>query len=323
MDDALLQAVPARDDWPSYDIDLASPELPCGAAWLVNCLLELGVPAWKAWGDDDHARWQALGHGRFRYVGGDDGWSRVLPALRDGREFRFRRGRCVRAHHAWPGVFPPSRFSLLFVRDPRDALISAWHRQRAFEAIAADTSFQAFVAQRYFHYPLSWLGYACLFLRVWRCASERADLRIVRFEDYRNDAAATLDGVLRHLRIEATPRQIADATAASSVARVRSEDRRLVELGVVATPIVRGAPPGEHRLHLDTATRDMLDHRLDDVCGWLGYAVEAAPARPAPAPSGLLDAVLDAIRRSGVPLRSDGWLPQAVARCLDGLDAVV
>jgi len=318
MADPLFQAFPQQPGWPRYDIDLASSELPCGAAWLVNCLLELGVPAWKAWGASDDARWQALGDGRFRYVGGDDGWSRVLPALRDGRAFDFVPGRCVRAHHAWPDTFEPTPFSLFFARDPRDALLSAWHRQRALGTIPATTGFAAFLALPYDHYPLSWLQYTRVFLRVWQWQARRTPIHVVRFEDYRSDAATTLAHVLEHIGVATDRQRIAAAADASSIANVRREDRRLVEAGVVTTRIVRGVAPGEHRRGLDPATQRLLDAELSAACGWLGYANPAtARAATGSGDDASVKAVLDAIRRTGVRVRHDDWLGEALARALD------
>lgn len=316
MTEPLFQARPERPGWPRYDIDLASSELPCGAAWLVNCLLELGIPAWKAWGADDDTRWHALGNGRFRYVGGDDGWRRVLPALRDGREFEFHPGRCVRAHHAWPGVFEPAPFSIFFARDPRDALLSAWHRQRALGAIASETDFAAFLALPYGHYPLSWLQYTRLFLRVWQLEAARRHVHIARFEDYRADAVMTLRTVLDHVDIAAPAGKAATAADASSIERVRGEDRRLVEQGIVAARIVRGVAPGEYRDALDPEMRHLLDEEFAAACDWLGYAHDAS-ATQKPIAAGMGDAIFDAIRQTGVCVRADDWLAGAITRALD------
>jgi hypothetical protein len=319
-DSTRFHALPDRPGYARYDIDLASPELPCGAAWLVNCLLELGIPAWKPWGLDDRAHWQLLDDGRYRYVGGDNGWSRVLPALRDGRTFAFRTGRCARVHHVWPDVYPAAPYRLLFVRDPCDALYSAWRRRAAPD----DLDFRGFCTSGYFHYPLSWLDYLRLFLRVWRRAAERDRVKIVRFEDYRRDAAATLADVVAWLGLDVTAAALAHAVEASSVALARAEDRRLLGLGVVDRPLVRGAPPGECAREVDAATHAWLRSHFADSCVWLGYPLAPTLARPrqGPPPGDLHAALLSALRQADIPVDATGWLSTTLHDALADIEPV-
>lgn len=55
------QDAPELPGFARYSVDLASAELPCGASWIANVLLELGVPIFNPWGADTRAEWQALG----------------------------------------------------------------------------------------------------------------------------------------------------------------------------------------------------------------------------------------------------------------------
>lgn len=299
-----FHAVPDRPGYDRYTIEIASPELPCGASWLANCLIELGVPAWKPWGSDDATHWATGDDGSHRYVGGDNGWSRLLPALRDGRTLRFRAGACVRVHHVWPGVYPAAARRVLFVRDPCDALYSDWRRHLAHAGTTPD--FRAYCNARYFHYPLSRRDYLRVFLRSWRHEAERADIRVVRFEDYRADALATLAGVAAWLGLDTTPGELARAADASSVERVKAEDRRLLGLGVVDRTLLRGEPPGESTRELDAPTIAWLRGAFADVDDWLGYATGALPVAERPCDDGLHEAVIGALHAAGIPLaRSD------------------
>lgn len=322
MREALFHDVPDRPGHAAYDIELASSELPNGAAWLVNCLLELGVSAWKPWGADDRAHWQHLGGLRYRYVGGDNGWSRVLPALSHGREFAFRATPCLRAHHTWPGVFPAARHLLLFVRDPCDALHSAWQRLLRLEMVPAGCGFAEFCRRPFHHFPIAWQDYLLLHLRVWRMAVARERSCIVRFEDYRRDAAATLRRVLDYIGLDADADAVQRAVAASSVEKVKAEDERLYRSGVVASRIVRGEAPGGHLRHLDAPETAAVAERFADVCEWLGYAAAPAraPAAATPRDAHLHAAMLDALRRSGIRVDEDGWLAAAVGDSLHGID---
>jgi len=314
----LFHDLPERPGYARYDLDLVSPEVPSGAAWLVNCLLELGVSAWKPWGTDDRVHWQHLQDFDYRYVGGDNGWRRVLPALVDGRDFAFRAQPCVRAHHAWPGVHPPASRTILFVRDPRDALLSAWHRLRRIGTIAPDQDFIAFCRSPFFHYPISWQDYLLLFLRTWRAALARTEALVVRFEDYRRDAAGTLLAVLRYLDVEAAEPAVQAAVTASAIDRVSAEDRRLHAEGIVPSTIVRGVPPGEYERQFDDAAHRLVGARFDDVGAWLGYEpspTATAAARAVQSREQVHVGILDALRKAGIPIDGAGWL---AATLLDG-----
>lgn len=313
-----FHAVPDRPGYDRYTIEVASPELPCGAAWLANCLLELGVPAWKHWGCDDGAHWAQCADGAHRYVGGDNGWSRVLPALRDGRTFRFRADACARVHHVWPDVYPPAARRALFVRDPCDALYSDWRRRLALGEQPG--AFPAYCRSRYYHYPVSRLDYLRLFLRTWRREAERAEVHVVRFEDYRADARATLGAILVRLGIDATPAQLAHAVEESSVERVKAEDERLHRLGVVDSTLVRGEPPGESARALDAATLAWLRDEFADVRAWLGYAdATPRPHAEAACDDALHDDVIAALHAAGIPLARSSWLALALRDALAGV----
>jgi hypothetical protein len=317
----LFHAFPERPGFDRYDIDLVSPEAPCGAAWLVNCLLELGIAAWKPWGSDDRAHWQNLDRFRYRYAGGDNGWSRVLPALSAGREFDFRPDHCVRAHHTWPGLYPAATHRLLFVRDPREALYSAWQRQLRTRADAAP-DFTAFCMSRFFHYPISWLDYLLLFLRVWRRASERDGAKILRFEDYRRDALATLLDVTGYLGITVKPEAAQRAVDASAVERIEAEDRRLLAAGVVDALIVRGTRPGADLSRFDEATHRQVGSRFNDLCDWLRYptSVTSPGARPLHSQHEVHARILDAFEHAAIPVDPAGWLSIAVFDAVADID---
>ncbi|MEO7431248.1 MAG: sulfotransferase domain-containing protein [Dokdonella sp.] len=313
-DSTSFHAFPQRCGFDRYDIDLVSPEAPCGAAWLVNCLLELGIPAWKPWGSDDRAHWQQLDRFRYRYVGGDNGWSRVLPALSAGRVFDFRGDHCVRVHHAWPDLYPATTHRLMFVRDPREALHSAWQRSRRSGAPPTGQDFIGFCASRFFHYPVSWQDYLLVFLRVWRSAVERDGTKIVRFEDYRRDALATLLGVTADLGLAVTREEAQRAVDASSVEQVKAEDQRLVSAGVVDGLLVQGDAPGTAIQSFDEAIHREIGSCLIDPCVWLGYPASPRSARSPPLHSQreVHAGFLDAFRTAGFPTDEDDWLSKAV-----------
>jgi len=313
----MLQIHPDRPGFAQYDVDLASAEMPCGAGWLANCLLELDVSLWKPWAVDDSGHWEHLGGREYRYALRDSPWSRVLPALRENRTFRFRDAPSVRAHHFWPGVYPAPTRTILFVRDPRDALLSAWHRMRRIGGIASDVDFIAFIRSRYFHYPLSWSGYLLVFLRVWRAWLASRGGVVVRFEDYRRDPIGTLQPVLGYLDITESPERIAQAVAASTFERVQAAESRLLAERVVDIPLLRGEPPGEYARVFDSAMHAAIDPRYADICAWLGYAPPPACAATIVAAAHAdVDDVLHAVHIAGLGAGEDGWLACALRAAL-------
>ena len=318
MDEPLFHAFPDRPGYPRYTIDLVSPEAPCGAGWLANCLIELGVPAWKQWNADDRTHWIDLGDFRFRYRLDGSPWSRVLPSLVDGREFVFRAGEAVRVHHVWPTAYPHADHTILFVREPIDALYSAWHRQRRLATIAPDLDFPAFCESQFHHYPISWAGYLLLFLRVWRRALQAFGGTIIRFEDYRRDATTTLAHAWSALDFDASPAERARALDASSLERVREADRRLVAERVVDVALVRGEPAGAYLRECDETAIAALARQFEDITSWLGYAaMQGGASREGVTFRGSEDAILQAIRTAGVRFADDGWLARAVRSACD------
>jgi hypothetical protein len=319
----LFHAIPERPGFPRYTIDLVSPEAPSGAGWLANCLIELGIPAWKPWNADDRTHWLDLGHHRYRYRLDGSPWSRVLPALVDGRELRFREGEAVRVHHVWPQVYPRADRTILFVRDPCDALHAAWHRQRRLGTIGIETDYRAFCASRFYHYPVSWADYLLLFLRVWQLALREFGGFAVGFDAYRRDPRATLADVLERASIRAAPGDVERAVEASSVARLREAEAAMIAAGVVETALIRGEPPGDAaRAHGD-AIADIA-RRYEDVMRGLrdplAPAAHAGPPRAASATTAA--ALLGAIEKAGVPGPS-AWLREAVHACCGDIDLVV
>lgn len=321
-DESLFHAYPDRPGFPRYTIDLVSPEAPSGAGWLANCFIELGIPAWKPWNADDREHWIDLGGHRYRHRLDGSPWSRVLPALVDGRELQFRAGDAVRVHHVWPGVYPRAERTILFLRDPCDALHSAWHRQLRSATIAGDTEFGAFCASRFYHYPVSWADYLLLFLRVWHAALREFGGIVVSFEAYRRDAHATLAETLDRLAIRAKPADIARAVEASSLARVHEAEHNMLAAGVVTTALVRGEPPGDAlREHGDSI--GAIARQFDEITSALRDPIRSQTARVPrsdPRHEATATTLLHAIGKAGIPIDASDWLAGAVRSCCGDID---
>jgi hypothetical protein len=229
------QQRPGRHGYDAFDVTVASPELPSGASWLASCLLELGVPLWKPWGIDDRESWLRAGGGRWRYRFPGSGWSRLVPGLVDGRCFRFRRQPVPRFTHAFPGQLPLDSRLVLFVRDPRDALHSEWRRR---QRSGQPSSLQGFLQRPLDGWQLQRAVYLACFLGAWLAVASHRPTLLVRFEDSKRSPERTLRDVLAFLGMTVPARARARALAASEQQHVAEAERRLIDSGTVATPLL-------------------------------------------------------------------------------------
>lgn len=309
--------VPDVPGFPAFDVEIASPELPSGSSWLANCLLELDVSLWKPWGADLAGDWQACGPRRFRYASTDENWRRLLPSLANGREFAFRAAPVPRVTHAWAGTYGNVPRTILFVRDPRDALHSFWHRARRAGLAPESEDFATFVRGAWFHYPVSRAEFLLLWLRVWRVALAGREHLVLRFEDYRSRPAETLRRALAFLRIEASDGDVARALAASDFSAAQAAERQLVAAGTLGASFNRAGMAQEWRERFDAAMHAAVGPRYASLYAWLGYAPDesglAPPPEPLPAP--------ERIERLLAAADTHTWLPERATRLRERLIA--
>src|SRR5262249_5779632 len=120
-----------------------------------------------------------------------------LPALERRQRFVFRDDVEVEYVQDFPtATAADASAALLFVRDPRDAIHSAYRRSQP------DLSLDSFVG---FPHPQTLLDRAshwAFFVRAW---SELPGIRTFRFEDYKSNDHDTLRAALDHLEIDASP----------------------------------------------------------------------------------------------------------------------
>ncbi len=279
---------PGRPGYSHYDVDIVSAELPCGAAWLATALLELGVPLWRPWGIDDRGSWTQLGARRWCYRYPDSAWSRLLPGLVDGREFRLRPSPVPRFGHHWPGMLSACSRRILFVRDPRDALYSAWRRESRLGRVDSGCNFTTWVAGPYAHLPLSRAEYLRCYWQSWLHADDSADVLLLRFEDSKRHPQRSLARAAKFLGIAAPARALARACKAADHSRAAAADRALANAGIGPRMLADGIAE-EWRQHFTPAMHAAVGARFDVLCARFGYAVCAAPADPCHTPGDRVD----------------------------------
>lgn len=276
------QATPRMPGFSEYTIDVPSAELPCGAGWLASVLLELGVSVWHPWGADFSAEWMHLGQNRFRYLRPDEGWRRVVPALVHNREFAFAERPVPRFGHHWPMQHRPLP-AILIVRDPRDALYSAWRRERALTTLEEDVPFERFVHLPFRHWSLSWSAMLALHTASWLRHIAEHGGSVLRFEDFKRDALRVARRSLTSLGVARTTAELMAAVDASDHRVLARAESMLLARGVVRSAIAQHGIAGEWRNHFTPTMHMTLPAALWRVFRHVGYTPELPSAAPDPA----------------------------------------
>jgi len=266
-----FQNFPGLDDFPHFTLDVVSPELPCGSGWLGNCFLELGIALWKPWGLDIQKKWERLAPFHYRYVEGPSPLQQTLPALVTGREFIFRPHPVPRFSHQWPLICSGQKKIVFFVRDPRDALYSEWRRQQANGRLPRNVGFPEFLTSRYYHYPFSFRDYLLLFLRLWKTVLSKEKHLIVRFEDYKADAYATLKRVTRFLGLKVSASELQRAVERSDFSVAKEIEQQRLAKNELRLQLNRAGIPLEYRQTYTPAMHDRIGPLFDPFSRWLGY----------------------------------------------------
>jgi hypothetical protein len=269
---------------------LASPELPSGASWLINCLLELGVRV------DHKPAVDRVWRGSNPIPAPDHMWlvsrdrlvlnpkvevlKKWLPILSRREEFSFRDDLEVEYVQDFPAARMHGQECLFFVRDPRDAVHSQYRRARS------ELEFDAYA--RFLH-PETLLDQAshwALFARSW---VEFAAGRVYRFEDYKRDARALLRQIVEALGLEVAAASLDRAVEESSFEKSREAELRFKAEHPNDTEVAnRAGKAGEWQSRGDIgATTAFIEARTADMLARLDYPVstgagcadrEAAPA---------------------------------------------
>ncbi|OGV25846.1 MAG: hypothetical protein A3F18_02690 [Legionellales bacterium RIFCSPHIGHO2_12_FULL_37_14] len=195
-------------------IIIASPLEPCGATWLINCFLELGILTYRS------PTWQNMWiqHGNhFMLSSREDVLKKWLPSLSVKQYFCFGREIEVEWVHEWPIKGFSDKQIIFFSRDPRDALYSRYKRE------APKASFSEFVN---FLDPALLLNKAeihLVFTKLW-CSHTR--VQEFCFEEYKRDPEETLRSILAYINIDVSDYELFQALDASSSEKATEMERR-------------------------------------------------------------------------------------------------
>lgn len=212
-----------------YFLDVVSPQFPCGAAWLANALLELGVPIGDLWSFDTAHEWALEPDGSQRYVAERLPWRQTLASLELGRRFEFNPAQLTRFSHMFPWHVDFAPRIVFMVRDPRDMLYSEWQRQRRNLALQEDVGFDEFTRLPFESGPISNADLLWMHLSCWmHHAAVRPDrVLLLRFEDWKHAPAQALAEVCAWACVAASVSAVQAAVDASDVARLQALEASL------------------------------------------------------------------------------------------------
>lgn len=218
-------------------IIIASPLLPCGTTWLLNCLLELNLKVYRS--QSSHNLWNPGPRGLQLHPAEHD-LRRHLPALTRREHFRFDSN----TEFEWTHEFPLKRFQgckvIFFIRDPRDAFYS-WYRRAG-----AQMSYQDFVHSLDCFSLLDRVTAWNFYQQTWFSDPAR-QIQFFRFEDYKRDPQGLLERILAFCGLTFSSDDIAQAISESTFEKAQAAEAAYQQLHPQSQyPTVnRAGRPGE------------------------------------------------------------------------------
>jgi len=213
-----------------FNLNIVSPQFPCGAAWLANALIELGAPLWELWGFDTRSEWALEDDGRYRYVATHGPWQQTLASLQTGRIHAFDQSLLPRFSHGFPWQCDLTQRTIFIVRDPRDALYSEWQRQMRNSQIPKATPFETFLKMPFFGGPISHIDMLWLHLRSWLAWGRENPtcFKRLRFEDWKSEPERQLGEASHWMGLRLDQPALSRAAAASEVDHLQKVEQRLL-----------------------------------------------------------------------------------------------
>ncbi len=252
-------------------VHVVSPQLPCGAAWLANALLELRVPIGNLWGFDTAAEWQREDDGSLRYAAANLPWRQTLASLRLGRRFQFRAGFEARFSHEFPWQGTDADCTIVMVRDPRDALYSEFRRHQRNLGLPGDIDLPEFSASPFMQGPISQRDLLWLHMRCWLRPRAGRAIHFLRFEDCKQQPLQTLQRVAGWLDLPVIGSELADAVAASEVRHLQAIESQLARHDPSARQFNRLGQAYEWRQRWSQDWHESLGAHWQDVLLRLQY----------------------------------------------------
>lgn len=254
------------------DVQIVSPPFSCGVAWLINALLYLDIRVSNAGFEPGH--WQAVGDAWRMSESAETHLKWHLPVLHERQSFRFPEAIDVRWEHRLDFASGEMRPTILFVRDPRDAVYSLYRRN-----YAENMSFVSYLNRpdEWPHHfpglfqmpPLESYAYFCWY---WLAMGEAMPVKLIRFEEVKTAPVRVLREVLQYLGVERSEAQIHAAIESSGFEQARLAMEKMEATTGKAFKTARKAQVGEWRTSYSILARASVRKLTKTLIRHLGYA---------------------------------------------------
>ena len=228
-------------------INVVSPPFACGVAWLINCLMELdlrtsnitfGVDQWTL--DNKKSQWSLSQQAR-------DHLSWHLPALHKKNTFEFQEAINIRWEHRLDFASFGARKTVLFIRDPRDAVYSLYKRNyeeniKFIEYLEQPDEWPDHFPGIFQLPPLETYAYYCWF---WLKMADVMPLKVIRFEDAKSKPIEVIEEVLGFIEVERSIPAISDAVDGSSLHNARQAMEKMESITGKTFATIRQGRVGE------------------------------------------------------------------------------
>ena len=183
------------------EFQIVSPPFACGVTWLINILLELNLKTTNlAFIEDhwlsDHQNTLKIGPKAHNHL------RRHLPILSEKNSYQFEENKEIFWEHRLD-MASTMRPTILFIRDPRDAIYSMYlrdYKHFAFsEYLLRPDKWPAHFPNLFDLPPSDTMALFCLF---WRQLKNTIPLHIVRFEDMRANPVKEIGKILVFLKVK-------------------------------------------------------------------------------------------------------------------------
>lgn len=251
---------------------IVSPPFACGVAWLINALLYLDIRVTNTVFEPGH--WQTS----------DDSWHMSdaaeahlkwhLPVLHERQSFSFPEALHIRWEHRLDFAASEARPTILFVRDPRDAVYSLYRR-----SYAERMSFLGYLNRPDIwpdHFPglfqMPPMESFAYFSWYWQAMAEAMPVKLVRFEDVKASPVETLRDVLQFLGIARSDEELHAAAESSGFEKARQAMQQMESDTGKTFKTARKGQVGEWRQSYSFLARVSIRNLGRAMIAGLGYA---------------------------------------------------
>ncbi len=273
--DAQSVRLRARFTFAPNSAQIVSPPFACGVAWLINALLFLDIRVTNAGFESDH--WRLVGNAWRISESAERHLKWHLPILHKRQSFSFPEAINVRWEHRLDFASGVICRTILFVRDPRDAVYSLYRRN-----YAESMSFVSFLNRPdewphhfpgMFHMPpLESYAYFCWF---WLAMGEAMPVNLIRFEDVKTEPVSVLREVLRYLGVERSEAQIHAAIESSHFEQAQQAMERMERDTGKRFITARKGQVGEWRTSFSRLARASVREPIKTLMRHLGYSFDS------------------------------------------------